>query len=63
MDAYDTLNVRAGVQWSSMEASVFVQNLGNSDGVIRQVSATPFYPDGAYRVQPRTIGASFRYWF
>jgi len=57
------LNVRAGVQWSSMEASVYVQNLNNSDGVVRQVSATPFYPDGAYRVQPRTIGASFRYWF
>jgi len=63
MDAYDVLNVRAGVQWSSMEASVYVQNLNNSDGVVRQVSATPFYPDGAYRVQPRTIGASFRYWF
>ncbi|MBN8887281.1 MAG: TonB-dependent receptor [Rudaea sp.] len=63
MDAYDTLNLRAGVQWATMEASVYVQNLNNSDGVVRQVSATPFYPDGAYRVQPRTIGASFRYWF
>jgi len=63
MDAYDTLGLRAGVQWDSFEASVFVKNLNDSDGVVRQVSATPFYPDGAYRITPRTIGASLRYWF
>jgi iron complex outermembrane recepter protein len=63
MAAYNTLNLRGGVQWSTMEASLFVKNLNNSDGVIRQVSATPFYPDGAYRITPRTVGVSFRYWF
>ncbi len=63
MDAYRTAGLRGGLRWEQVELSVFVQNLTDSGGVVRQVASTPFYPDGAYRITPRTTGLSLRYTF
>lgn len=60
IDAYNTLNLRAGLRWEKVELSAYVNNVGDSDGVVRQVASTPFYPDGSYRITPRTVGMTMR---
>ncbi|WP_417317726.1 TonB-dependent receptor [Emcibacter sp.] len=56
MDAYNLANIRVGVTWDNMEVSLFADNLFDSRGVVRSLRRAPFDPDGAIRVQPRTIG-------
>ena len=63
MDSYNVINTRAGVQQGPLEVSLYVKNLTNSGGVLRALAATPFDAEGAYRITPRTVGATARYTF
>jgi iron complex outermembrane receptor protein len=60
MSAYNLVNLRAGATVNDVELSVFVKNLTDSRGVLRQLASTPFDAEGAIRVQPRTVGVTAR---
>lgn len=60
MAAYDLANVRVGVTWDNFEISLFASNLFDSRGVVRALRRAPFDPDGAIRVQPRTMGITVK---
>ena len=60
MEAYDLANVRVGVTWDNLEVSLFASNLFDSRGVVRSLRRAPFDPDGAIRVQPRTMGITVK---
>ncbi len=63
MEAYDLANVRVGVTWEDLEISLFANNLFDSRGVVRALRRKPFDPDGAIRVEPRTLGITVRGYF
>lgn len=60
MDSYEVFNVRVGAQWDNYELSLFVNNLDDDRGVVRALGRPPFDPDANIRVQPRTVGLTFR---
>lgn len=60
MEAYDLANVRVGVTWDNLEVSLFASNLFDSRGVVRSLRRKPYDPDGAIRVQPRTMGITVK---
>lgn len=53
LDAYDTLNLVAGIERGPVRANLFVRNLFNSDTLVTWLANT-----GPVPVQPRTIGLS-----
>lgn len=61
MDSYNVVNVRLGAQDGPLEVSLYAKNLFDSGGVLRQLAATPFDAEGAYRITPRTVGLTARY--
>ncbi|GHF25861.1 TonB-dependent receptor [Kordiimonas sediminis] len=60
MDDYSMTNARIGFEWEDMEVSLYANNLFDSQGVVRALRRPPFDPDAVIRVQPRTIGVTFR---
>ena len=60
MDSYELVNLRIGMQWKAYDISLFAHNLSDSRAVVRALGRPPFDPDARIRVQPRTIGISFR---
>jgi len=60
MDAYNVVNLRAGVTHEGVEFSVYANNALDSRGVIRALPASPFDPEARIRITPRTIGANIR---
>ena len=71
VDAYDVIDLNAGVDFGRFDVQAFVKNLGNSHGVTSTTGTTvflafPVFPDGAIGtgiITPRTVGMSvgFRY--
>ncbi|MFK7958733.1 MAG: TonB-dependent receptor [Lysobacterales bacterium] len=60
MDSYEVVNMRVGVEWDRYELSLFANNALDTRSVLRALGRPPFDPDANIRVQPRTIGVSFR---
>jgi iron complex outermembrane receptor protein len=60
MDAYTVANLRVGVRFRDYEVSLFANNLLDDDGVVRAIGRPPFDPPASIRVNPRTIGITFR---
>ena len=60
MDSYSLANLRLGVNWNSLEVSLYANNLFDDDGVVRALRRPPFDPDAVIRVQPRTVGLTLR---
>ncbi|WP_197911682.1 TonB-dependent receptor [Kineobactrum salinum] len=63
MDAYSVANLRLGVNWNSLELSLYANNLLDDDGVVRALRRPPFDPDAVIRVHPRTVGITLRSYF
>lgn len=58
---YTTVNLRVGYRTDKFEITAFADNLFNSRGVVNAVSNADLAgTDAAYRVRPRTIGATLR---
>ena len=60
MDAYNVVNLRAGLTHEGVEFSVYANNALDSRGVIRALPASPFDPEARIRIVPRTVGANIR---
>jgi iron complex outermembrane receptor protein len=60
MNAYTVANLRVGVRLRDYEVSLFANNLFDDDGVVRAIGRPPFDPPASIRVNPRTIGITFR---
>jgi outer membrane receptor protein involved in Fe transport len=66
VDAYDVIDLNAGVDFGRWDVQAFVKNLGNSHGVTSTTGTTLFgvfsiFPDGAIGtgiITPRTVGLS-----
>lgn len=60
MDAYNVVNLRAGLTHEGVELSIYANNALDSRGVIRALPASPFDPEARIRITPRTVGANIR---
>ncbi|MDG1904724.1 MAG: TonB-dependent receptor [Arenicella sp.] len=60
MDSYEVVNLRAGIEWDNYQLELYANNALDDRGVIRALGRPPFDPDAAIRLQPRTIGVTFR---
>lgn len=63
MEAYNLVNLRAGLIHGNVEYSIYANNALDDRGVIRAMPASPFDPEAKIRVTPRTIGANVRMTF
>jgi iron complex outermembrane receptor protein len=58
---YTTVNLRVGYRTDKFEITAFADNLFNSRGIVNAVANADLAgTDAAYRVRPRTIGATLR---
>lgn len=60
MDSYEVVNLRAGIEWDNYQLELYANNALDDRGVVRALGRPPFDPDAAIRLQPRTIGVTFR---
>jgi iron complex outermembrane receptor protein len=59
---YTTVNLRVGYRTDKFELTAFADNLFNSRGIVNAVPNADLvgFTDAAYRVRPRTLGATLR---